>query len=76
MKYHMCYMLLVTKTNPGTKWEKPTQEYEYCQQQQQKLEEAINKNIVYLGLKNYNSGDTDYGYPEGVFHGRERVRDL
>lgn len=41
-----------------------------------KLEEAINKNIVYLGLKNYNSGDTDYGYPEGVFHGRERVRDL
>ena len=30
-------MLLVTKTNPGTKWEKPTQEYEYCQQQQQKI---------------------------------------
>ena len=37
-----------------------------------KLEEAVNKNIVYLGLKNYNSGDTDYSNPEGVFHGRER----
>ena len=41
-----------------------------------KLEEAVNKNIVYLGLKNYNSGDTDYSNPEGVFHGRERARDL
>ena len=42
-------MLLVTQTNPGTKWEEPTQGYEYYQPKKKKMQEAVNKKSL-LGV--------------------------